>query len=62
MATIKGTWIQVQKDQSLQRSSQTLSTIGSLALIFGGELHPREPRDNDVHILDLAPTSGDQGG
>jgi hypothetical protein len=62
MATIKGTWTQVYKDESLQRSSQTLSTIGSLALIFGGELHPRKPRDNDVHILDLAPTPNDNSG
>lgn len=61
MATIKGTWTQVYKDQSLQRSSQTLSTIGNLALIFGGELHPREPRDSDVHIIDLSSTS-DYGG
>jgi hypothetical protein len=61
MATIKGTWIRVHKDQSLQRSSQTLSTIGGRALIFGGELHPREPRDNDVHILDLSSTSSDNG-
>jgi hypothetical protein len=62
MATIKGTWTQVHRDRSLQRSSQTLSTIGSLALIFGGELHPREPRDNDVHILDLSPNSSNSGG
>ncbi|KEQ77313.1 kelch repeat protein [Aureobasidium namibiae CBS 147.97] len=60
MATIKGTWTQVYQAQSLQRSSQTLSAIGSLALIFGGELRPREPRDNDVHIIDLVPTSRDQ--
>jgi hypothetical protein len=62
MATIKGTWIQVYKDESLQRSSQTLSTFGNLALIFGGELRPREPRDNNVYILDLAPTPNDNSG
>lgn len=62
MATIKGTWTQVQRHQSLQRSSQSLSTIGSVALIFGGELHPREPRDNDVHILDLTSFSSNNGG
>lgn len=37
----------------LRRSSQTLSVIGSSAYIFGGELEPRKPRDNDVHIVNL---------
>ncbi|CAD0082351.1 unnamed protein product [Aureobasidium vineae] len=55
MATIKGTWKLVQRNKLLQRSSQTLSTLGDRALIFGGELHPREPRDNDVHILKIIP-------
>jgi hypothetical protein len=62
MATTKGSWTQVLKNQSMQRSSQTLSTVGNLAFIFGGELHPREPRDNDVHILDLSPSTSDNSG
>ena len=37
----------------LRRSSQTLSVVGSSAYIFGGELEPRKPRDNDVHVVDL---------
>jgi hypothetical protein len=37
----------------LRRSSQTLSVVGSSAYIFGGELEPRKPRDNDVHIVNL---------
>ncbi|KAI5239638.1 kelch repeat protein [Aureobasidium subglaciale] len=57
MSTIEGTWTLVHKAQSLQRSSHTLSTLGSRALIFGGELLPREPRDNDVQILNLASSS-----
>ena len=51
MATTYGTWRLVHRNPLLQRSSQTLSTLGKRALIFGGELHPREPRDNDVQIL-----------
>ena len=37
----------------LQRSSQILSVVGDRAYIFGGELRPREPRDNDVHAVSL---------
>lgn len=37
----------------LQRSSQVVSVVGSRAYIFGGELRPREPRDNDVHSVSL---------
>ncbi|KAH0356642.1 galactose oxidase, partial [Aureobasidium melanogenum] len=55
MATIQGTWTLTRRADSLQRSSQTLSTLGNRALIFGGELHPRQPRDNNVHILNFIP-------
>ncbi|THW76804.1 kelch repeat protein [Aureobasidium pullulans] len=55
MATVTGKWTLVHKTQSLQRSSQTLSTLNNRALIFGGELIPRQPRDNDVYILNLSP-------
>ena len=37
----------------LRRSSQTLSVVGSSAYIFGGELEPRKPRDNDVYVVNL---------
>lgn len=37
----------------LQRSSQIISVVGNRAYIFGGELRPREPRDNDVHAVSL---------
>lgn len=55
MATTHGTWKLVHRNPLLQRSSQTLSTLGEHALIFGGELQPREPRDNDVQILRIVP-------
>ncbi|QKX64028.1 uncharacterized protein TRUGW13939_11201 [Talaromyces rugulosus] len=37
----------------LQRSSQVVSVVGNRAYIFGGELRPREPRDNGVHAVPL---------
>jgi hypothetical protein len=37
----------------LRRSSQVVSVVGNRAYIFGGELRPREPRDNDVHAISL---------
>lgn len=37
----------------LRRSSQIISVVGERAYIFGGELRPREPRDNDVHTVVL---------
>ncbi|KAJ5724120.1 hypothetical protein N7488_002155 [Penicillium malachiteum] len=37
----------------LQRSSQIVSVIDDKAYIFGGELRPREPRDNDIHAVSL---------
>lgn len=37
----------------LQRSSQIVSVVGDQAYIFGGELRPREPRDNDLHAVSL---------
>lgn len=49
-------WKFAQKDPLIQRSSHTLSVSSDgspQAYIFGGELNPREPRDNDVHVVDL---------
>ena len=37
----------------LRRSSQVVSVVGGSAYIFGGELRPREPRDNDVHVVSI---------
>lgn len=56
MATIPATWLSIYEAESLRRSSQTISVVDKRAYIFGGELRPREPRDNDVYIL-----SGDGG-
>ena len=54
MSTIKGTWKCVASQvEPLQRSSQCLSVIKDTAYVFGGELKPREPRDNTVYALAL---------
>lgn len=37
----------------LARSSHTLSVIGHRAYIFGGEIAPRQPVDNAMHVLTL---------
>lgn len=37
----------------LQRSSQIVSVVNNQAYIFGGELRPREPRDNLVYAVSL---------
>jgi hypothetical protein len=36
------------------RSSQTVSVVGNQALIFGGELHPREPVDSQLDVVELS--------
>ena len=49
--TITGTWHKALEAEVLQRSSQIVSVVDGNAYIFGGELRPREPRDNDVHVV-----------
>lgn len=53
MAVIQAKWTKVVEAEILQRSSQIVSVIDRQVYIFGGELRPREPRDNDVHIVSL---------
>lgn len=53
MATTTAKWTKIATTPQLQRSSHTLSAINSTIYIFGGELKPREPRDNDLHKIDV---------
>jgi hypothetical protein len=53
MAAIQAKWTKVVEAEILQRSSQIVSVIDKQIYIFGGELRPREPRDNDVHLVSL---------
>lgn len=41
----------------LPRSSHSLSVVAGRAYIFGGEINPREPVDNDMHIITLPTAS-----
>ena len=54
MSTIQGVWkCIVSQHEPLQRSSRCLSVIGNTAYIHGGELKPREPRDNVLYSVAL---------
>lgn len=53
MAKLVAKWQKVLEAEPLQRSSQIVSVVDKTAYVFGGELRPREPRDNDVHVLSL---------
>lgn len=54
MAKLVAEWQKLIATETLQRSSHALAVVGSSAFIFGGELRPREPRDNHVHVVDLS--------
>lgn len=53
MPALNPSWTKLVTNQQLQRSSHNVSVIDSTVYIFGGELKPREPRDNDVHKIGL---------
>lgn len=53
MPGITAQWTKVIDSELLQRSSQVVAAINGHAYIFGGELRPREPRDNDIHLVAL---------
>lgn len=49
---LKAKWHKVSAPP-LPRSSHTLSVVSGRAYLFGGEVSPREPVDNDMHIIML---------
>lgn len=49
---VKAKWERIT-NTPLPRSSHTVSVIAGRAYIFGGEISPREPVDNDMHIITL---------
>lgn len=53
MANIVARCHKLVEAEILRRSSQVVSVVGDKVYIFGGELRPREPRDNDVHVVSL---------
>lgn len=54
MPANKATWTRIVSSASLDRSSQAASIVGNKLYIFGGELQPRQPVDNKIHVIDLA--------
>lgn len=50
---IEAKWSKLLDVEVLQRSSQALSVVDNKVYVFGGELRPREPRDNAVHVVSL---------
>ncbi|KAI6843054.1 galactose oxidase [Hortaea werneckii] len=58
---MKATWTKIAQHDSLKRSSHSISVIGESAYIFGGELRPRQPRDNALHQVKLAGQGDTQG-
>ena len=54
---IKARWTPIPTSESLPRSSHSFSIVKGRAYIFGGEIEPRRPVDNDMHVITL-PSSG----
>jgi hypothetical protein len=50
---VRATWKKLLNDASVQRSSQTLSIVGTDAFVYGGELRPREPVDSAVYRISV---------
>lgn len=55
--SMKGTWERIYVPE-LPRSSHTIDIVSDTAYIFGGEISPREPVDNDMHVVRLPFSSG----
>ncbi|KAK0644945.1 Nitrile-specifier protein 5 [Lasiodiplodia hormozganensis] len=50
---VTGSWKRVLDAETLRRSSQVVASFGSQLFLFGGELQPRLPVDNHVHLIQL---------
>ncbi|KAL2159707.1 hypothetical protein VTH06DRAFT_2276 [Thermothelomyces fergusii] len=57
-SAMKGTWEKLQIPP-LPRSSHSADIVDGTLYIFGGEVEPRRPVDNDMHVITL-PSSGAQ--
>jgi hypothetical protein len=52
--TLKGNWQRLVKNDRLKRSSQVLSVVGDKICIYGGEVQPRQPVDDQIDILSIS--------
>lgn len=55
MASAQGKWVKLEQKGARPgaRSSHAIAIAGQKAYIFGGELTPRVPVDNDLHVFGL---------
>ena len=49
-------WTRVAQQEELKRSSLCVSAIDDAVYVFGGELQPRQPRDDIVYTVQLGGT------
>lgn len=52
---VSASWTSLLTSDELQRSSHILSVVNGSAYLYGGELLPRQPRDNHVYRVDPKP-------
>ena len=50
---LRATWKRISTGDPLPRSSHSLNVINGTAYIFGGEINPRIPVGNDMHLVTL---------
>lgn len=50
--TLKATWERIDVPP-IPRSSHSINIVAGNAYIFGGEINPRQPVDNDMHVIVL---------
>lgn len=50
--TLKATWERIDVP-AIPRSSHSINIVAGNAYIFGGEVSPRQPVDNDMHVIVL---------
>ncbi|GME23214.1 Kelch-type beta propeller [Neofusicoccum parvum] len=50
---VTGTWKRLLDSDTLRRSSQVVASFGDQLFLFGGEIQPRQPVDNHVHLISL---------
>lgn len=58
MSATTAQWHLLAENERLRRSSQAVSALGSDVFIFGGELLPREPVDNNVDRVSVRTGAG----
>jgi hypothetical protein len=53
ISTLKGNWTRLHSTERLRRSSHVVSVIDQTVCIFGGEVQPRQPIDDQIDVLSL---------